>query len=244
MLTKFVEENHTSANENMSHISKFLEYELEHKAIFSPFDDKPVEMHISPLLVRDKQNSSAKRTIMDLSWQKGASVNNGVAKDIYLGTSNELKFPSVDLIANSLRNLGPSAKMFKINISRAFRHIKVYPGDIDLLGIKFQNKYFLDRSLAFGFRHGSLIFQRCINAIHGRAWIPTIINYIDDLIYTGLPSQMDACFTFLRNLLTELGLEISIIKLVPPSTSITCLGILIDFILKNSVHSTRKACRN
>ena len=57
---------------------------------------------------------------MDLSWQKGASVNNGVAKDVYLGTPYELKFPSVDLIKNSLRNLGPSAQMFKIDISRAF----------------------------------------------------------------------------------------------------------------------------
>ena len=59
-------------------------------------------MHISPLLVRDKQNSTARRTIMDLSWPKGASVNNGVAKDVYLSTHYELKFPSVDVITNSL----------------------------------------------------------------------------------------------------------------------------------------------
>ena len=95
---------------------------------------------------------------MDLSWPKGASVNNGVAKDVYLSTQYELKFPSVDLITNSLRNLGPSVQMFKIDISRAFRHIKVDPGDIDLLGIKFENQYFLDCSLAFRFHHGSLIF--------------------------------------------------------------------------------------
>ena len=81
-----------------------------------------------------------------------------MAKDVYLSTHYELQFPSVDLITNFLRNLGPSAQMFKIDISRAFRHIKVDPGDIDLLGIKFGNQYFLDRSLAFGFRHGSQIF--------------------------------------------------------------------------------------
>ena len=38
---------------------------------------------------------------MDLSWPKGASVNNGVAKIVYLGTPYELSFPSVDLITNS-----------------------------------------------------------------------------------------------------------------------------------------------
>ena len=31
-------------------------------------------------MVRDKQNSDKKRTIMDLSWPKGFSVNDGVAK--------------------------------------------------------------------------------------------------------------------------------------------------------------------
>ena len=234
-LLNSVEENYTSANENTSHIAKFLEEELEHEAILGPFSDKPIDMHISPLLVRDKQNSSAKRSIMDLSWPKGASVNNGVAKDIYLGTHYNLKFPSVDFITNSLRNLGPSAQMFKIDISRAFRHIKVDPGDIDLLGIRFENKHFLDRSLAFGFHRGSLIFQRCTDAIHyimAEHGHPLLFNYIDDLIYTGLPSKMDACFNFLKNLLTDLGLEISVKKFVPPSTSVTCLGILIDSIEK------------
>ena len=230
-----VEENHTSANDNTSHVSKFIEEELQHQAILGPFHKKPIHMHISPLLVQDKQNSTAKRTIMDLSGPKGASVNNGVAKDVYLSTHYELKFPSVNVIANLLRNLGPSAQMFKIDISRAFRHIKVDPGDIDLLGIKFGDKYFLDCSLAFGFRHGSLIFQRCTDAIryimaeHG---YPLLFNYIDDLIYTGLPSQMDAAFHFLKNLLVELGLDISPKKLVPPSTLVTCLGILIDSINK------------
>ena len=172
---------------------------------------------------------------MDLSGPKGAFVNNGVAKDIYLNTHYELKFPSVDLMTNSLRNLGPSAQMFKNDISRAFQHIKVDPGDIDLLGIKFENKYFLNRSLAFRFCHGSLIFQRCTDAIHyimAEHGYPLLFNYIDELIYTGLPSKMDACFTFLTNLLAELGLEISAKKLVPPSTSVTCLGILIDSIQK------------
>ena len=97
-----VEENHTSANDNTGHISKFLQEELQYQAILGPFNNKPIDMHISPLLVRDKQNSSAKRTIMDLSWPKGASVNNGMAKDVYLSTHYELKFPSVDLITNSL----------------------------------------------------------------------------------------------------------------------------------------------
>ena len=53
-------------------------------------------------------------------------------------------------------------------------------------------------------------------------------NYIDDLIYTGLPSEITRSYDFLTKLLSDLDLHISKKKLVPPSTSIMCLGIQID----------------
>ena len=225
------ESNHASAVQNSQHISQFIQEELDHNAMLGPFDSKLIDMHISPLLVRDKQNSSSKRTIMDLSWPKGASVNDGVMKNIYLGTEYDLSYPSVDTITDSLRKLGTSAQMYKIDISRAFRQIKIDPADIDLLGLQFQDQYFLDQSVAFGFRHGSLIFQRCMDAIRHimkENGFPHLFNYIDDLIYTGLPSDIHSSFQFLKDLLLELGLDISVKKLVPPSTSVVCLGILVD----------------
>ena len=54
-----------------------------------------------------------------------------------------------------------------------------------------------------------------------------LYNNIDDFIYTGLPSEIHR---FLTQLLADLGLDISLKKLVPPSTSITCLGIQVDTI--------------
>ena len=196
-----------------------------------PFKDKPIHLLTSPLMVRDKQDSTAKRTIMDLSWPHGLSVNHGVNQDMYLDTEFYLKYPSVDQITASLRNLGPTAMIYKIDISRAFCQIKADPGDIDLLGFKFQTNYFLDLSVAFGYRNGSQIFQRCMDAIrfimaqHG---FPYLYNYIDDLIYTGLPSEIHKSYKLLTELLGKLGLDISVKKLVPPSTSVTCSGIQID----------------
>ena len=76
-----------------------------------------------------------------------------------------------------------------------------------------------------------MFFQRCSDAIryimasHG---FPDLFNYIDYLIYVGLPSKIDAAFDFLMSLLSDLGLEVSTKKLVVPSTSVVCLGILID----------------
>ena len=168
---------------------------------------------------------------MDLSWPKGASVNDGVLKDTYLGTDYTLTYPSIDHITESLVKLSPAAQIYKIDISRAFHQIKIDPSDIDLLGIKFDNYYFPDRSVPFGSRQGSPILQRCTNAIHfimDQHGFPTLWNYIDDLIYTGLPSEIHKSFAFLQKLLQELGLQISDKKLVPASTAVVCLGILID----------------
>ena len=229
------EVNYTSAFTSFESVQEYLTEELKFQAILGPFHNKPIPLHVSPLMVRNKQNSTTKRTIMDLSWPHGASVNDGVLKDSYLQTTYELRYPSIDLITDSLRKLGPSAQIYKVDIRRAFRQIKVDPADIDLLGIKFDQKYYIHRSIPFGFCHGSQIFQRCTDAIRhimASNGFHTFFNYIDDLIYIGLPSEIQTSFQFLINLLQHLGLHISTKKLVPPATSVVCLGILIDSVNK------------
>ena len=164
-----------------------------------PFDSKPINMHVSPLLVRNKQNSNSNRTIMDLSLPKGASVNDGVKKNVRLGTEYDLPYTSVETKTKSLQNLGTSAQMYNMDISRAFCHIKVDPADIDLLGLQFQDKYFLDRSVAFAFRHGSLIFQRYTDAIRHimtQNSFPNLFNYIDNLYILDCPLIYILHFTF------------------------------------------------
>ena len=134
------EQNHASALQNPLHVQAYIDEEISFKAMLGPFNTKPIPLHVSPLMVRDKQDSNKKRTIMDLSWPKGASVNASVQKDIYLGTQYALNYPSIDSITYALCKLGPAAKFYKIDIGRAFRQIKIDPMDIDLLGLKFQNK--------------------------------------------------------------------------------------------------------
>ena len=57
---------------------------------------------------------------------------------------------------------------------------------------------------------------------------PGLWNYIDDLIYTGLPSKIYQSYQFLLDLLQDLGLAINHEKLIAPTTSAICLGILVD----------------
>ena len=77
--------------------------------------------------------------------------------------------------------------MYKIDVSRAFRQIKIDPADIDWLGLKFDNQYFINRSMAFGSRNGSLIFQRCTDTIRQNMTqngFPSLFNYLDDVIFS------------------------------------------------------------
>ena len=115
-------------------------------------------------MTRDKPNSENRRVIIDLSWPQGNSVNAGVSSDKYLGTEFVLTYPSVDNITQEVLRLGRGCKIFKVDISRAFRHVPIGPGDLDLLGLHWKD-YFIDRSLPFGFKHRSSIFQRISNAV-------------------------------------------------------------------------------
>ena len=120
--------------------------------------------------------------------------------------------------------------LYKVDISRAFRHLRIDPRDIDLLGPKHEDT-FLDVTLPFGFRHGLTFFTCCSDAIchimcqHG---FPGLWPYIDDLNSTGLPSKIPQSYNLLLQLLEQLSLKISIEKLVSPSTCVTCLGILVN----------------
>ena len=122
-----------------------------------PFKKLPFHCHVSPFLTREKPNSDTRRVILDLSFPVGQSVNSGVSKDKYLGSYFEPKYPSVDDIVHSLKQLGPTALIYKIDISRAFRHIRIDPGDLDLLGLKHGD--YIDGMLPFGFWHGLVFFS-------------------------------------------------------------------------------------
>ena len=60
-----------------------------------------------------------------------------------------------------------------------------------------------------------------------------LYNYIDDLIYIGLPSEIHKAYSFLMAVLQDLALEISNKKIVSPATSVICLDIHIDTVSRN-----------
>ena len=222
--------NHNSAIQYPDHVVHYLKEEVEHGAIVGPFIDPPIKnLHVSPFMTRDKSSSDHRRVIIDLSWPIGQSVNSGVDSDKYLDTEFVLTYPSIDNITDEVLKLGKGCKIFKVDISRAFRHVPIDPGDLDLLGLYWEG-YFLDQFLPFGFKHGSSIFQRLSDGIRyimnlegHQVW-----NYIDDFLCVSLPSKITKTYDRLQVLLQELGLTVSSKKLVPPATQVTCLGIVVN----------------
>ena len=163
---------------------------------------------------------------MDFSSPHGMAVNTNISKDSYLGTDFILTLPSIAHITNKIKQLAKGSLIYKVDISRAFRHIKIYPRDYFLLGLKHKD-YHLDTRFPFGYRTGSGIFQRLGDAIRFimKNMGYDVTNYIDDIIGFSTCSTADPSYHTLLHFLQTLGLDISIKKLVQPCTKATCLGV-------------------
>ena len=153
-------------------------------------------------MTREKQRSQNRRVIIDLSFPKGHAVNSNISKEVYLCTPFILTLPSIDHITAK----GKGSHLYKVDITTAFRHIKIDPKDYHLLGLKHEN-YFIDTCLPFRYRHGSAIFQRISDTVH-HIRTPRnydVINYVDDVIGFELSSRSNDPFQYLQDLLKKLG---------------------------------------
>ena len=169
-------------------------------------------------MTRHKPNSDRLHVITDLSWPQGASVNSGINKNTYLDSQFDLTFLSVDDITNEVKCLGRGALLYKVDVSCAFRHVKVDPGDYDLLGLEWNGTY-VDTCLPFGTWHRSQIFHRISDAVcflmHQAGFC--IIDYIDDYIDIGVTSIAQRSFDHLLTLMEHLGLSVCQSEQASPS---------------------------
>ena len=85
--------------------------------------------------------------------------------------------------------------------------------------------------MAFGTRGGGVMgcsrLTDAIRFIHTNKGF-SLVSYIDDMILTELPEQAESSFKELCSLLEDLRIPVSPVKLAPPTTSLNCLGIVID----------------
>ena len=103
-----------------------------------------LNIHCSPIGMIPKKNKPGTwRLIVDLLSPAGASVNDGICKEIC-----SLSYTSVDIIiADKITQLGKGSLMAKMDIKHAYRMVPVHPEDQRLLGMQWQNKVYVDKVL-------------------------------------------------------------------------------------------------
>ena len=203
-------DNDKSAIEYPTQVQAYIQEELQLGAIISHFVNSPTSsLPYSPIMTRPKPNSGACRIIMDLSCPKGCFMNDRVDKDGYLTSSFSLTFPTIDHLTDELTKIGHGAHIFKVDVRRAFHHLKVDPMDIDLLGLNW-NGHYVDMCIPFGTIHGSKFCQCTSNAVHYvmRQLGHDAINYINDFLGFGMPNVAHTSFDTLRDVMRHLGLTV------------------------------------
>lgn len=101
-------------------------------------------------MTRQKKGSVDPRVIVDLSFPSGEAVNDGIVNSNFFGSHISYSLPTIgDLIAKLLRD-GPGAYIWKADLERAYRQLRVDPVDMPFLAISFDSKYYLDLCPPFG----------------------------------------------------------------------------------------------
>ena len=185
------------------------------------------KFHVSPLLTRPKNNDS-RRVIVNLSYPEGHSVNSNIKSDSYDDYDFDLSYPTIDNIVDEIANVGKDVLLYKLDISRAFRNLRIDPRDYGVMGLQWDCNYYVDISIAFGYKHGSA--QRLGDTIRH---IMTSQRYavfpnIDDIIGVQSAVYAQRAFDTLKALVDNLGLPINPKKLVSPAKQVICMGILVD----------------
>ena len=224
--------NHQSGVEYASHIDSYLDVERGKSAILGPFSAPPiVPIHISPIMTRPKKDSLVRRVVVDLSWPRGMSINDGIPSNEYLGRSINLTLPTVDYMAERVQSLGRGCFMYKLDLSRGYRQLRLDPLDWPLMSIRHDGQYYMDMCPPFGLRTAALMMQRTTTAasyIHGLFGYLSR-PYIDDFGGAEMDfSCADKAMNTLHSVLDTVGLEVAEHKTCTPSNVMIWLGILID----------------
>ena len=224
--------NHRSALYFSEHTADYIQKELSYNALVGPFERNPFSVPLStaPLSSVPKKDSTDRRTIMDLSFPLGTSVNDGIPKYTYMGDPFKLHYPATDNLVELINEKGPKCLLYKVDIKRCYRWLPVDPYDYHLLGLVWNSKLYFDTKIPFGLRTGAMAAQRTTNAIMHmyRNMGYNGVNYIDDIGTAETVDKAEEGYDNLKNPINNLGFEIAEQKCCSPSTSMIFLGKQFD----------------
>lgn len=228
-----ISHNHPSGENYKDHVRDFINTELQHQAIVGPFHHDPFHpwMRKSPVMSRPKKDSTKRRIIIDLTFPGEDGVNGGIDIHSVLGRDISYTLPTIWDLTNYLKLIGRGAWVWKADLERAYRQLRVDPLDTPLLGLQVDSGIFLDLCPSFGCRSSSAACQRTSNAVVYimKSAGHVIYAYLDD--FAGCAPtrhQADKAYQAFLTLLNTLGLKLAIDKCQSPTQRIIWLGYEVD----------------
>lgn len=230
-----VPSNHKGATEFAPSIDSYIVKELDTRAIIGPMSRHAlgIPLVVSPLSSTPKKDSDDRRILHDLSFPPGTSVNDGISKRSYLGTPVKVQLPSVEDFVDLLKQIDPELDevlMYKFDIRRCYRQIRIDPGDLHLLGFHWDGEFYADISLPMGLRSAVYICQRITSAIRFIAHKHGLLtlNYIDDFPGGQLASRAEANTHTFEVILKDSGFEENVGKRCLPDKRMAFKGVMFN----------------
>ena len=186
-------------------------------------------LHVSPCGILPKSDGVTWRLISHLSYPTFNGINDFIAP-----VHCTVRYTSFDRVVEMVSKLGKRAEIGVIDIKNAFRLLRVFPGDLDLLGLKIDDKYYINKCLSMGCSISCNIFEKISTFLHWlvekKSGLSTLDHYLDDFIFAGIENS-DQCKTLMNyflNISQELGIPIADEESVGPVTVLTFLCLEID----------------
>ena len=117
--------------------------EVELGRVAGPYDCLPLEdQKVSPIGLVSKSSPGEFRLMFYLSYLRGFSMNAGIDKE-----DSSVIYTNFDGVIKMVLKEGKGSYLIETEIKSAFRLLLIHPSDFDLLGISFQDKYYVDKCL-------------------------------------------------------------------------------------------------
>ena len=158
----------------------------------------------------------------------------GLGVNSYIDIDKQ-RFQTIDDAVTLISN---NCYLAKVDLRHAYCSIPVHPDNYPALGLKWKfqgettHTYLVDTRLPFGASSSAGIFHRITQSVKRmmlRRGHASLVVYLDDFLVVGeSEAACQATYDELCSLLQELGFQLSVSKLVPPTQNLVFLGIEFD----------------
>ena len=207
-------------------VDEYLASEVKAGRVLGPVPPEQAQsLQVNRLGVLPKAHQPGKwRLIVDLSFPKGSSVNDGIKSE-----ECSLHYTSVDEACKRVVARGRGAVLAKFDVLGVFSTVPVHPYDRGLLGMRWRDNIYVDKVLPFevdyavaGALPWILIKHDGVEGLH----------YLDDFLLFGSPG-LAQCADALSRAMARceyLGVPVNPSKTEAPCTKLVFLGIELDTI--------------